>query len=106
MESAMSEVVTTSETVDVRLERIRAGADAADAALAAWLLERPERANSAGIVVIFANAMIRAAAAEPEVMLDKLYTFASMLDALVEYVETGESSWQGSPWDALAGLVS
>ena len=98
--------MTTSTETDIRLARIRDGAAAADAALAAWLLEKPERANSAGIVVIFANAMIRAAAAEPAVMLDKLYAFASMLDALVEYVETGESSFEGSPWDALAGLVS
>ena len=117
MESAMSDEtypgpgdwpaeVTPDGIEDIRLARISAGALAADAELAKWLLADPDRANSAGIVVIFANAMIRAAAAEPAVMLDKLYTFASMLDALCEYVETGASSWEGSPWDALAGLVS
>jgi hypothetical protein len=57
-------------------------------------------------VVIFANAMIRAAASEPAVMLDKLYTFTAMLGALVDYVETGSSEWEGSPWDALTALVS
>jgi hypothetical protein len=91
---------------DERLARIREGAARADAELATWLLADPDRANNAAIVVMFATAMIRAAAAEPAEMLAKLYTFNTMLGAVVEYVETGHSSWQGSPWDALAELVS
>ena len=91
--------------VDERLSRIREGAARADAELATWLLADPDRANNAAIVVMFATAMIRAAAAEPGEMLAKLYTFNAMLGAVVEYVETGHSSWEGSPWDALAALV-
>lgn len=91
--------------VDQRLSRIREGAVRADAELATWLLADPDRANNAAIVVMFATAMIRAAAAEPGEMLAKLYTFNAMLGAVVEYVETGHSSWEGSPWDALAALV-
>jgi hypothetical protein len=96
-----------TDATDARLERIREGAAAADQALADWILANPERASGAGaIVVIFGNAMIRAAASEPGAMLDKLYTFTMMLDALVEYVETGTAEWEGSPWDALTALVS
>jgi hypothetical protein len=100
MESTMSEIE------DIRLERIRAGATKADEALAAWILAEPERANSAGIVVIFATSMIRAAQQEPAAMLDKLYTFSTLLDALVEYVETGETTYTENPFDALAELAS
>jgi hypothetical protein len=111
MESTMTDAEILLAAVgpiepDPRLARIREGAERADTELAAWLLADPERANSAGIVVIFANAMIRAAAKEPGEMLAKLYTFSYMLNALVEYVETGSSDWEGSPWDALAELVS
>ena len=90
---------------DQRLARIREGAARADAELTTWLLADPDRANNAAIVVMFATAMIRAAAAEPGEMLAKLYTFNAMLGAVVESVETGHSSWEGSPWDALAALV-
>lgn len=99
-------IVPTFDQPDERLARIREGAARADAELATWLLADPDRANNAAIVVMFATAMIRAAAAEPAEMLAKLYTFNSMLGAVVEYVETGHSSWDGSPWDALAALVS
>jgi hypothetical protein len=99
------EGIVPSDMPDERLARIREGAARADAELATWLLADPDRANNAAIVVMFATAMIRAAAAEPGEMLAKLYTFNAMLGAVVEYVETGHSSWEGSPWDALAALV-
>ena len=99
------EGIVPSDMPDERLSRIREGAARADAELATWLLADPDRANNAAIVVMFATAMIRAAAAEPGEMLAKLYTFNAMLGAVVEYVETGHSSWEGSPWDALAALV-